>query len=223
MNYQQNITSASLRITPNKIAIQLITRWIECAKNAYDVEGIENFGYNELEVENDFVEHLSDSIESLVNDKSPEKKATPGWSFGYVCGHAQGALNVKWSNKYLIEPSKEFEDLMKLKTIIELLKLDSDISRKIEVIYNYFTSHKDKAINEEEGLPDNVISFIKKGKLQNTSRERYRKEFDEYFGKLLMTNYMSLLRAHDFMCCPKLAEYLNERELINIVGKEHFA
>ena len=187
------------------------------------ITGIANFDSNELEIENDFVDHLSSAIESLKNNKSWEKKTIPGWSFGYICGHVQGALNLKWSNQYLIEPSKEFEDLMKIKTILEIFRLDSDVSRKLAIIYDYFISHKKQAVDEDERLPSNVISLIQQGKLQNTSRERYRKEFHDYFEELLKSNYMSLIQAYDFMCCPDLTKYLDEHEVMNIFGKEHFA
>jgi len=33
---------------------------------------------------------------------------------------------------------------------------------------------------------------------------------------------MSLLRTYEIMCRPDLSEYLDEREVINLVGKEHF-
>ncbi len=223
MNYQQNIRNSSLRFVLRQIAIQLATGWHECANYKYNNSDSIGSSYDELEVENDLVDNLSSAIESLVRDKSWEKKSMPGWSFGYICGHAQGALNVKWSNQYLVEQSKEFEDLMKLKTIMELLKIDTNVLPKIEIIYNYFTTHRNGVVNEEEVLPDNVISLIQRGKMQNKNKGRYRKEFDEYFEKLFITNYMSLLRTYDFMCCPDLTEYLNEREVINLVGKEHFA
>ncbi len=222
MNYQQNIRNSSLRFVLKKVAIQLVTKWHECAKNRYDELGSRKFGYDELEVENDLVEYLSSAIEALVNNKSREKKSTLGWSFGYICGHAQGALNVKWSNQYLVEPSKEFDDLMKLKTIIELLKIDRDMPGKIEIIYSYFSTHRNETANEEV-LPDNVITLVQSGKIRNENRGIYRKEFDEYFEKLFMTNYMSLLQTYDFMCCADLTEYFNESEMVNFVGKEHFA
>ena len=223
MSYQQNIRRSSLRFSLRKVAVRLVTSWLECAKINYDIGGVGDFDCDESEAENDFVEHLSRAIESLVNNKSREKKSIPGWSFGFICGHTQGALNVKWSNQYLIEPSKEFEGLMKIKTIIEIFKIDNDIPRKIEIVYNYLTNHKNQVANEEGGLPNNVISLIQRRKIQNTSREKYKNEFDGYFRSLLMTNYLSLLQDYDFMCCPDLTEYLNEREVMDIVGREHFA
>jgi len=223
MNYQRNIRNSSLRFTLRKAAIKLVVNWHECAKIKYNNSNTIEFSYDELEVENDLVDNLSSAIKSLVRDKSRGKKSTPGWSFGYICGHVQGGLNVKWSNQYLVEPSKEFEDLMKLKTIMELLKIDADALSKIEIIYNYFTTHRNGVANEKERLPDNVISLVQRGKLKNNDKVRYRKEFNEYFEKLFMTNYMSLLETYDAMCCPDLTEYLNEREVINLVGKEHFA
>ncbi len=205
------------------IAKQLITMWYECAKNKYDDSVVGKLEYDELEIENDLVQHLSSAIESLINDKSKERKSTPGWSFGFICGHVQGALNVKWSNKYLVESSKEFEDLMKLKTILELLRIDSDISQKIEIIYNYFTAHRNEVVDKEEALPENVISLAQSDRKKNENKERCRKKFDEYFEKLFMANYMSLLQTYETMCCPDLTEYLDECEIINLVGKEHFA
>ncbi len=93
---------------------------------------------------------------------------------------------------------------------------------KIEIIYSYFSTHRNKTANEEV-LPDNVITLVQSGKNRNENRGIYRKEFDEYFEKLFMTNYMSLLQTYDFMCCADLTEYFNESEMVNYVGKEHFA
>ncbi|MDQ6967228.1 MAG: hypothetical protein Q9M14_00920 [Mariprofundaceae bacterium] len=154
MNYQRNIRNSSLRFTLRKTAMKLLVNWHECAKNKYNISNTIEFSCDELEIENDLVDSLSSAVKSLVRDKSRENKSTRGWSFGYICGHVQGGLNVKWSNQYLVEPSKEF---------------------------------------------------------------------NEYFEKLFVTNYMSLLETYDAMCCPDLTEYLNECEVINLVGKEHFA
>ncbi|MDM8546993.1 hypothetical protein QUF61_10910 [Candidatus Venteria ishoeyi] len=223
MNYQHNIRNSPLKFVLRKISMQLVRKWLECAKYKYGSNTIADFDFDEIEVENDFIRHLSNAIESLINYKSREKKSIPGWSFGYICGHVQGALNVTWSNLYLLEPSKEFENLMKLKTVIELLRIDNDFSQKIEIIYSYFITHRNRGIIAKEALPDNVISLIETGKLKNINKGITRKEFDEYFENLFMTNYMSLLQSYDYMCCPDLTEYLDENEMINLVGKVHFS
>jgi len=181
MNYQQNIRRSSLRFALRKTSIELVSGWFECARNKHDIPGLENADFDELEVENDFVEYLSCAIESFLSDVTKEQKSIPGWSFGYICGHTQGELNVQWTCRYLIEPSMEFEDLMKLKTILELIKEDSSMLSKIEIIYDYFLTNKNEVASKKEVLADNVISLVQRGKLKNTNRERYRKEFEEYF------------------------------------------
>ena len=93
----------------------------------------------------------------------------------------------------------------------------------MEIIYDYFISHKKQVVDKDEKLPSNVVSLIQRGKLKNTRRERYRKEFHDYFEELLKSNYMSLVQTYDFMCCPDLTKYLDEDEVVNIVGKKHFA
>jgi len=223
MDYQKIIKSSNLKFSIKRISVQLITNWFACTKIKYDISNVANFVIDELEVENDFVDHLSSAIDSLINNKSWKKRTIPGWSFGYLCGHIQGALNSKWINQYLIEPSKEFEDLMKIKAILEILRIDSDVSRKLEIIYDYFISHKKQAVDKDEKLPSNVVSLIQRGKLINTRREKYRKEFHDYFEDILKSNYMSLIQTYDFMCCPDLTKYLDEHEVVNIVGKKHFA
>ena len=212
-----------MKFTIRKTSMQLATKWLECVNYKYGSNDIAGIDFDEIEAENDFIGHLANAINSLVNDKSKEKKSIPGWSFGYICGHMQGSLNVKWSNRYLIEPSKEFEDLMKIKTIIELLRYDRDVLRKIEIIYDYFLTHRNSVATEEEALPDNVISLVDRGKLQNKNKETLRNEFDVYLGKIFMTNYTSLMQSYDFMCCPDLSEYLAEHEIVNLVGRQHFA
>ncbi|MBU0499286.1 MAG: hypothetical protein KJ558_09445 [Gammaproteobacteria bacterium] len=223
MSYQENIRSSSLRFVLRKLAVQLASQWFECAMAQYDVADIEGLGFDEIEVENDFVEELSSAIDSLVNDKSMEKKSIPGWSFGYICGHIKGALDVKWSDRYLIELSDKYTDLMKLRTIIEILRVDSDISRKIEIIYGYLIGHKDKASVDDDVLPDNVISLIQKGRLESQNAKTYKSEFEAYFRDLFAENYMSLINTYRARCCPELTRCLSEREIMSLVGSEHFA
>ena len=223
MDYIQNIKNSPLKFAVRKTSIQLVTKWLKCASYKYDSNYIRKIDFDETEVENDFIESLANAIESLVKEKSKEKKSISGWSFGYICGYMQGSLNVKWSNRYLIEPSEEFADLMKIKSIIELLRYDSDTLQKIEIIYDYFLTHKNRMATEEESLPDNVVSLVKRGMLKNKNKETLRKEFDVYLEKILMTNYMSLMQSYNFMCCPDLTDYLDEHEVINLVGRQQFA
>ncbi len=223
MNYQQIIRRSSLGFVLREISIQLITGWVGNAKEKYDVPGIDSIGFDAQAVEENLVTHLASAIETLKNEKSHEKKFTPGWSFGFLCGHVQGALNVKWSNQYLIETSNDFKDLMKLRTILEIITLDSDLSKKIEIVYEYYLKSGEQIAKEDEPMPANVVPLVQTGKLQSKNAEMYRNEFKKYFKKLLVAEYLYLLRTYDRMCCPNLTNYLNEREILDIVGSEHFA
>ncbi len=72
----------------------------------------------------------------------------------------------------------------------------------------HFTTHRNYLADKEEILPDNVISLAQRGEKKNENEERCKKKFDEYFEKLFMSNYMSLLGTYEVMCCPDLTEYL---------------
>lgn len=84
----------------------------------------------------------------LVNEKSKEKKSISGWSFGYICGYMQGSLNVKWSNRYLIETSKEFADLMKIlpDNVVSLVKRGMLKNKNKETLRKEFDVYLEKIL-----------------------------------------------------------------------------
>lgn len=223
MNYQQKLRESELRFRMKAISYELITKWIECARNRYGFHDIDSNNINEADAESDFSEELLSAIQSLIEEVSIEKTSIPGWSFGYICGHIQGSLNAKWTNQYIIVGSNEYNDLMKIKTIIELMRVAPVCMKKIGLIYDYFTKENKQLSIDETDLPLNVVSLVRKGKLPKSSNETYKKSFDEYFSKLFMDNYMSLLRSYNIECCPALRNYLVEHEVINVIGKEYFA
>jgi len=221
MNYEQ-INKSSLSLKISNISTKIFYQWIKNAKIAYGLNDGDIKQVSSAILREEFVQHLMSAINSLLKENH-EEKSISGWSFGYLCGHIQGSLNVKWSNKYIIEQSKEFEDLMIIKSVIGLIELDDSFATKLMIIYDYFLGQRIQPMETIKPLPKKVISIDDK-RYRQKKNEHFRKtEAIRYLNDILITNFMSLLNKYETMCCPDITEYLDEQEIKDIVGWEHFA
>jgi hypothetical protein len=221
MNYTVIIKDSPLSFSLIGISAQLIAGWLSMAKQKYQLPYLNGIHIDPQQVEEDLVATLSSAIHSLVNEKSLEKKAIPGWSFGYLCGYAQGELNVIWSDRYLIVPSQKFEDLLKLKAICQALKIDQ-IWQPIAKVYEYVLKNKHQWGGSEEQFLQ-PISLVKNKNHQPVETKKCRDEFMGYVNHIFFEKYKSLLNSHDAKCCPDLTNYLDKQEVIKLVGVEHFS
>lgn len=223
MNYKKKIKSSPLAFRINSISKEVFTIWLKNAKTAYNlksdlIDKIQNDKVDDL-----FLNYLADAIKILVEDKSIEKKTVQGWSFGYVCGNVQGKLEVTWYNKYILESSIEYENIMKIKAVIEYFKMDALLLDKIGNIYSYLLEKRVQPSVEKSEVLSNVISIFKY-KNKNSSRiDDFKSSIVELLSTEIQTKILTLLNLQHYDCCPDLDEYLNYDEIVQIAGHENFA
>jgi hypothetical protein len=219
MDYESRIKSSPLIFKMKSISAEVFLRWLSCAGRVYGVSaGAQTMDRNEIA--NTFLHRFVDAAKALVENGS-DKKAIHGWSFGFLCGHIQGALDVEWFNTYVIRPSNEFSDLMKIKSIIEFFRLDRAARMRLAVIYDYFLEQKAGQPDKVEHLPPNVVQ------LRQASQEEMRLEdlaasIADYLKITLEDNYSRILKQQRTNCCPDLTSYFDIAEVREVVGSEHF-
>lgn len=223
MNYLEAVKKSKLRFAIPGIADSLLRGFCRCAELNYVDFDSAKFTYDQHEVAENVFEALELALSSLANNKSPKKQKVPGWSYGYICGHAQKQLSVLWTGIYIIETRREFSDIVNSRAVSELLNIDDLALEKFGILFEHYntTGHKFNKIKED--LPSNVVSLLSSEKRRSKARESKRKEVVGYFHGLFMTGYKSMLKKYDVECCPDLTYYIAEEVLIEMIGKEHFA
>ncbi len=223
MDYKKKISNSGIAFKIKNISKQVFSRWLENAKEVYNLSPELFNKIKDDEVGNIFLDHLEKAIRALVEEKSDDKKSIRGWSFGYLCGHLQGSIDAEWVNKYIIEPSKEYGDLMKIKAIIEYFNLDDISSEKIFFIYNYLIAQRIQPTESPEVTSSNVISIFKHKDSDQVKKNEFKKNIIDILSKELELKYMKLLNNKHKTCCPDITEHLNVQDIKHIVGEEQFA
>ncbi|MBV5339668.1 MAG: hypothetical protein J0665_08910 [Deltaproteobacteria bacterium] len=223
MNYKKKIKNSPLAFRINSISKEVFTIWLENAKTAYNlkpdlINKIQNDKFEDV-----FLNYLSDAIKILVEDKSLEKKTVPGWSFGYVCGNVQGKLEVTWYNKYILEASIEYENILKIKAVIEYFKLDTLLLDKIGTIYSHLLEQRVQPSVDKCEVSPNLISIFKYKNKNNSKIDDFKSSIVELLSTDIQAKILTLLNLQHYDCCPDLDKYFNFDEIVEIAGHENFA
>lgn len=222
MDYNKRIRSSSLIFTLKKTSELVFSQWLKCAKDFYNLptEFVESIKSDDVEPV--FIEHLEKAINALVENKSDEKVQIKGWSYGYLCGYLEGCINVTWTNKYIIEPSKEYEDMIKIKSIIEYINWNESSSKHMLSIYNYLINKRIKPLELKGNIPDNVVTISSHTKSDKNKENEFKISIIDLLSDELKSRILSSLEEKQCDCCPSLDEYLDYSDVKKIVGNEHF-
>jgi hypothetical protein len=222
MNYKKKIRQSELTFKIKDIAQKVFSVWLDNASFVYDFspEYIDKIKGDE--VENTFLDHLERAINSLVHDKSDEKTSIKGWSFGFLCGHIQGSIDLEWVNKYVIEPSEEYENLMKAKAIKEFINLDSASFEKIFLIYEHLISKRVQPLEETELSCSNIKSIFEHKNSNSIKFNKFKTDMNNFLFREFEFKYMKMLNSKNRTCCPDMTYYLDESIIVKIVGNKHF-
>ncbi len=222
MNYLNKIKQSELAFKIKGIANDVFKKWLKNAQKTYDltpefIKKIEND-----QVDKFFLNHLEDAIHSLVEKTSGEKKEIPGWSFGYLCGHLAGSIDVEWVNKYIIEPSVEFEDLLKIKAIISGFKSDNTLVKTTNIIYNLLLKNRVQPTDLIKSQKSKIIPISGYDDSALIKDNEFKKDIIRILSKDLELKILALLDKKKDNCCPDITSYLDIQVIKQIVGKEHF-
>ena len=218
----KKIRNSRLSFTIKKTSEQVFSQWLKCAKVVYDlpesfVESIKFDDHEDL-----FIKHLEGAISDLVESKSDKKTNIKGWSFGYLCGHLEGSIDVTWTNKYIIEPSKDYEDMMIIKAIISYVNFDKNLSKDIFSIYNYLIESRIDPIELKNNIPKNVVSILNHEKSNKIQENKFRKKIIDLLSNDLKDKFFNSLENKKQNCCPSIMDYFDYNVIREVVGKEHF-
>lgn len=221
MNYKKTIRDSNIAFKIKKNAVIIFDIWVKNARKEYNLSSDFFIEAENGVIEKDFIDSFEKAILDLIEEKSAEKKKTPGWSYGFLCGSLQGRIDVCWYNRYILEKSEDFKDLLKMKALISYLNYDDFIVGKIAKVYDFLVKDKIKPVDLFENKNSNIYPFSEySGSVKNY-------EFQENIIRILSENLeikiMELLDRQGDNCCPDIDTYLTIDEVVEIVGKEHFA
>lgn len=222
MTNKKKIRQSILTFKIKDIAEKVFSIWLDNASFVYDLSPEYIDKIKDDDVDDIFLDHLDRAIKSLVHDKSDEKKSTKGWSFGFLCGHIQGSIDVEWVNRYVIEPSKEYENLMKAKAIKEFINLDNASFEKIFLIYEQLISKRVQPLEKTEYSSSNIKSIFDHENSNSIKFNKFKKDMNDFLLKEFEFKYMKILNSKNRTCCPDITYYLDETVIVKIVGNEHF-
>jgi len=223
MSHKKKIRKSALTFKIKDLANKIFSMWLDNASFVYDLpsEYIDRIKNDNDEVESIFLDHLDLAINSLVNNDS-DKKSIKGWSFGFLCGHIQGSIDVEWFNKYVLEPSKEYENLMKAKAIKEFINFDKASFEKIFLIYEHLISEQVLPLEKTAFSSSNIKSIFNHKNSSLIKLNTFKSDMNDFLYQDFEVKYMKMLNSKKSTCCPELTGYLDESFIIEIVGKEHF-
>lgn len=223
MDYKKKIKRSSLAFRISKISKEVFAVWLENAKTAYNLQADLIDKIQNDRVEDVFLDYLAAAIKVLVEDKSIEKKTVPGWFFGYVCGNVQGRLEVTWYNKYILETGIEYENIIKIKAVIEYFKLDTLLLDEIGKIYSHLLEQRVPPSVDKWDVFPNVVSIFK-GKNDGSAKiDDFKNSIVELLSTDLEAKILTLLNLQHYDCCPDLDKYFDYDEIVQIAGDENFA
>jgi len=148
-----------------QVAFELFRQW---TKNvASDFPELDFTIIDERKLVTDLEEALEGALNSLIKDDRTQKRAIPGYDYGFVIGFIQGKINSHWGFEYITKRSKEFKSLLINKALLLFLQLDTLSAIKVKAIYEKMY---DNAVNLEGldyKLPFKKIEDYNIAKLQD--------------------------------------------------------
>ena len=193
VDYKKKIKTSAVAFGIKKISKEVFAVWLENAKTAYSLHsGLLDKIKNDR-VEDVFLNYLADAIKALVEDTSIEKKSAKGWSFGYVCGYLQGRLDVAWYNKYIVETGREYEDIMKIKAVIEYFKWDTLLLDNIGKIYCHLLDQRVQPVVDKWDVSPNVVSIFKRKNMNISKIDDFKLSIVELLANDIEAKIMLLL------------------------------
>ena len=213
---------SSLTFGLKRIAEKIFHQWLDNAATTFSFseQFIEQIKDDDMTPA--LTEQLLEALHLLVSTKTEQDKAKPSWSFGFVCGHIEGSLEVTWVNKYVIQHSKEYRDLLKLLALKNVLMSDKAVINNVHEMYQHLLQNS--ATNPlVQSMPStNVINI---GQHQKTNQARlnlFESEMDTFLTESITSLHISLLSSKEEACNLNVIDHISEAQLIEIVGQEHF-
>lgn len=211
MDCKRAFVDSSFGSRLGELAPFLLDQWLECAGREYGISNIRSrVDVNRFSALDDFIDILFSALDSL-SKKSPESAMSFFGSYGFICGFVQGGLNVRWTDSFIVEYTTEFKDLLKLKTVLEILKHDRRLAKKVDIYYDYYLDSN--GIRSDRTFTDNTAPVIEHSEGRGFGKGKYTDEFCAYFEKSVVEGFQSLHRKYNRMCCPDLTDYLDRREV----------
>ena len=90
---------------------------------------------DETELVNDTKDAISKALKSLFLPEKEENRQNTQWCIGYVEGYILGCVSVKWHSNYIFTQTDSYRCMMALQSILEYVKVDSNLSWRLDNIY----------------------------------------------------------------------------------------
>lgn len=183
----------------------------------------------------EMVESFASGLESLYNNSQEERKIF-GWSEGYIFGFVSSNLATHWFNKHIYCETKEFKQILFLKSIILYFQIDDEMNdgysiSRIKKLHEYLVKdshiessqdHQFKTCqNELEKLVSTkIISFekFKNSQQELLTHKEFLTPFIDYLESILLKEHNKIfetLLEHNFN--PDLKVFFSVDEIQTLI------
>ena len=217
MDLKQRMIETGLLFKFKKISKEIFEEWIINANKIYSIP--RNLYSNKNDnIFDQFLNHFEKAITSLV--KYDNKKSSPEWSLGYLCGFIQGSINLLWLNEYVIKYSKEYEIVIMLKVMHLYFYLGQVDVNTISYIYNYCMDYR---VNDFELLEESIPNIVSISDYINQDRilnNKLNDNYIKYFSNELLVKYNKIMENYNDEFCPRIDDYIRLEDLQKIIPEE---
>ena len=219
------IDHSPLRFKMRPMSLEIFEEWSSRAarKHHLPVTRIRD-EVSEEELESDLVDHLTEGIGLLFEERYSHKPMS--WRYGFLCGYVRAKLTTGWHKRYFSRNSRGYEELVKLAALREFLGGDPASVRTICAIYEGRLETEEGTDSERKDasdqmapapLPEGVLIFPTH-RLPNhpPPEEGFARELRELL-KDIIQEKLDLYLDEDYgslmELCPPLDTHLPEDEV----------
>ncbi len=221
--YFTQIKESPLLFKIKRFTPEVFHRWHQCAQKLYPTVSPEE--QEEKLLFSDMLDAFSGALEQVTSNQHVKKRRRPEWTHGYVCGFVQGNLQVAWYNRYVLSHIEEYKEVLLLKSLLELFKIDPQTWEKLWAVYQYVS--RDFVLEHygiRQSLPEDELSNVVRLVDYDPGNQRAVAELwqwtEQQWEKELKQKYLRLLSQKQRGGVPDLTEYVNEEEVKGLLGKK---
>ena len=195
-----------------RAAFEMFCDWMKVASDTYP-----NMDFSIID-ETDLVEDTKETIENalqrLFSPKYNEERKDQNWCIGFIRGFIIGNLEVKWFHNYYQKQTDNYRNLYAIKSVLEYLRVDSDLSWKLDAIYKYLINSCNLANIEYQTQIDK--DFYDKYNLPIKSNTRFVEQILE---NLLTISVKKITDQSSSSIQLPNNDYFSREEILSFIGK----
>ncbi|MBT4836297.1 MAG: hypothetical protein HON94_03010 [Methylococcales bacterium] len=164
---------------------------------------------------------LEDVIDSIVSALSTIKKnkdiksQSTSISYAFVCGHIQGRLDGIWHNRYIIQKSSTFKELLLLKSM--MLGVIDDQAKLLEIQSIYDSLLEENFLDDNPINSENVVYLNKFHANSTQNPDDFKNKLKSFLEETLLLKYDQIIKKNPEIFCPDIQPFFSLEEIIHLI------